>query len=80
MITALYSADLIKELNEDFYRVAPFAMEYHETTDKQDYVSKKIRDFYFGDRQIDESTKDEVTNVSIFGVELKLWFFKEKDF
>lgn len=56
-------SNLIEELNKDFNRIAPILMQYGETAPDKDHVSKQIREFYFGNRQIDVSTKDEVTNM-----------------
>lgn len=55
---------LVKELNEDFERLSPYLFVYHKNSANKD-VGKKIREFYFGNKQIDGSTKDEVTNVLV---------------
>ncbi|KAF2902140.1 hypothetical protein ILUMI_04048 [Ignelater luminosus] len=67
------NSKLVKEFNEDFEKLAPYLFVYHKTSANKD-VGKKIRDFYFGDKQIDESMKDEVTNMFTDG-----WFLLPED-
>lgn len=55
---------LVDELDQDFHRVAPISLLYDKTAHNVDFVSDKIREFYFGDRTIDFSTVQEVVDVS----------------
>lgn len=55
---------MIEELNKDFDRLAPIMLLY-EDNPKKDEVTKKIRNFYFGNKSIDDSTKSELTDVRI---------------
>ncbi|KAI7815485.1 carboxylesterase, partial [Rhyzopertha dominica] len=54
---------LIQELNDDFDKIAPITLFYGRTSEDVEYITKKVREYYFGDRQIDNSTKDEVTKM-----------------
>lgn len=54
---------LIEDLNINFNEKAPFTM-FYEESDNNNEISEKIRKFYLGDKQIDNTTKDELTNVS----------------
>ncbi|KAF2902653.1 hypothetical protein ILUMI_03538 [Ignelater luminosus] len=53
---------LIEELNRDFDRLAPMVFLY-DNNPKKDEITKKIRKFYFGSKDIDNSTKTELTNL-----------------
>ncbi|KAF2902649.1 hypothetical protein ILUMI_03534 [Ignelater luminosus] len=55
-------ANLLEELNKNFDKLAPIIFMY-EDNPKKDEVSKKIRNYYFGDKNIDDSTKGELTNL-----------------
>lgn len=57
---------LVEELDKDFDRVVPISLLYDQTANNVDFVSKQIRKFYFGDKKIDESCRQNVTNVNIF--------------
>lgn len=56
---------MIDELNDDFERTVPISLLYDDTSNEIEYVTKKIREFYFGDRKIDNSTRKEVIDVGI---------------
>ena len=47
--------------------LAPLSLLYEETCPEKlkDDVTKKIREFYLGDKNIDESTKSDLIDVSI---------------
>lgn len=55
---------LLEELDEDFNTLVPMSLEYEEYTDEIEDVTKKIREFYFGNKKLDESVKNELVNVS----------------
>ncbi|KAF2902651.1 hypothetical protein ILUMI_03536 [Ignelater luminosus] len=60
---ALYNdSALIEELNKDFNRLLPIILLY-DNNPKKEEISQKIRKFYFGDREIDQSTKAELTDL-----------------
>ncbi|XP_066593320.1 carboxylic ester hydrolase [Prorops nasuta] len=61
----LFGGKLIKQLNDEFTEIAPISLLYKETCPAHllDDVTKKIREFYFGDRDIDTSTKFSTINM-----------------
>lgn len=62
----LKNGEYVKQLNDQFMDLAPMTLMYEHTcpTNHLLDVSKKIHDFYLNDKQIDESTKFDVINVS----------------
>jgi len=52
----------IEDFNKDFNRVVPISLQY-VTNAHKDKISNKIREFYFGDSDIDHSTKTELTDM-----------------
>lgn len=62
--SALYNdSNLIKELNNNFNVLSPHLFQYNNSDGSKDYLGPTIRRYYFGDKKIDDSTKDEVTDV-----------------
>ncbi|XP_001599255.3 venom carboxylesterase-6 isoform X1 [Nasonia vitripennis] len=61
----LNNGELIKRLDKDFENLAPTTLLFEDTCPQQNYknVSKAIREFYFGDKPLDKSTKYEVINM-----------------
>ncbi|XP_043477786.1 venom carboxylesterase-6-like [Leptopilina heterotoma] len=64
-IYGLFDGKLIKELNDNFEKIAPLSLLYEDVCPKHliKNVTKSIRKFYLGDRNIDESTRLEVTHM-----------------
>lgn len=52
----------IEDFDKEFNRVVPLSLQYDTQVDK-DNKSRKLRKFYFGDKTIDNTTKDELTNL-----------------
>ncbi|KAF5288895.1 hypothetical protein FQA39_LY03774 [Lamprigera yunnana] len=52
----LNSSQLLKDVNEDFIRVAPYLLMYHNDVVDQDEVSNKIYNLYFGGKKINRET------------------------
>nr|QCC89025.1 carboxylesterase 10 [Meteorus pulchricornis] len=61
----LKNGEYIKLLNDRFMELAPMTLMFDNTCPKQSLqdVSKKIRNFYVGDRSFDESTKFELIDM-----------------
>lgn len=61
----LRNGELVKELNDNFQKIAPISLLYEETCPDslKDEVTRKIRKFYLGERQIDSSTRFELVNM-----------------
>ncbi|KAK0176050.1 hypothetical protein PV328_000227 [Microctonus aethiopoides] len=61
----LKNGKYVKQLNDQFMDLAPMTLMYEHTCPKNYLldVSKKIRDFYLNDKQIDESTKFDVIDM-----------------
>ncbi|XP_011149322.1 venom carboxylesterase-6-like [Harpegnathos saltator] len=65
---SIYGSDTnesVKRLNDDFKNLFPISLMYSETCSKpiQDEITSKIREFYFGDRAIDETTRFKVIDM-----------------
>ncbi|KAF2902141.1 hypothetical protein ILUMI_04049 [Ignelater luminosus] len=54
---------LLEDFNEHFEKKAPLTMLYNEVAPDKNYVTKRIRKFYFGEKAIDNTTRSEVTNM-----------------
>ena len=52
-----------KWYNDNFEKVAPISFQYVASSSKPDEVTKKIRDFYFGNREITIADWVNITNV-----------------
>lgn len=61
----LRGGELIRELDDNFEKIAPVSLLYDETVDQdaKAEVSRKIRKFYFGDRPIDNATRFDVIDM-----------------
>nr|CAD7403628.1 unnamed protein product [Timema poppensis] len=55
--------NLVQDLDREFDRVAPISMFYGETSLKTEEVSQRIRDFYFGDKPINNDTLHSVVDM-----------------
>lgn len=55
---------LVKELNNEFERVVPISLFVDHVRDPA-ALSRQIRKYYFGDKRIDNSTRQGVVDVSI---------------
>ncbi|KAJ8959088.1 hypothetical protein NQ318_022345 [Aromia moschata] len=53
--TIINNETLMKEMNDNFEKVAPIAFEYERTTDQSKTISKALKTFYFQDKPIDKS-------------------------
>ncbi|KAF5277162.1 hypothetical protein FQR65_LT03868 [Abscondita terminalis] len=53
----------VREINEDFERVAPIAFMYERNTNKSSYVSSELRKHFIGDGPIDNSTSEGLKNL-----------------
>ena len=64
-IYGLFDGKLIKILNEHFETIAPMSLLYEDfcPEDTIKNVTKSIREFYLGDRSVDESTRFDLINV-----------------
>lgn len=56
---------LIHSLNKDFNQIAPVSLFYKHNFKNVGEISEKIRNFYFGNKRIDNSTRYDVIDVSI---------------
>ncbi|XP_076232205.1 carboxylic ester hydrolase [Calliopsis andreniformis] len=59
------NGEMIKKLNDEFLDLAPITLLYEETcpTDQHKQVASKIREFYFGKKPIDNSTRFKVIDM-----------------
>lgn len=57
---------LLDELNVNFSRIAPFVFLYDEIATDNDYVTRKIKEFYFENKTITNSSKMELTDVRTY--------------
>lgn len=57
------SSKLVRELDKDFIKLAPLIFQYDDAVPNKDQLSRKIREFYLGNRAIDDRTKSEVTDM-----------------
>lgn len=66
-IYGLDNGKWLKKLNEDFKHIAPLSLLYENTCSlgTRDEITRKIRDFYLSDKNIDESNRFKVIDVSI---------------
>ncbi|KAJ8871621.1 hypothetical protein PR048_027948 [Dryococelus australis] len=55
---------LLGELNDDFDRIAPMSLFYRNTSNKADEITRKVREYYFGEHPIDRNAVYEVVDVS----------------
>lgn len=55
---------LLGELNDEFNRLVPMSLLYDKLGKDVDYITKKIRKFYFDDKSITKDNKADVINVS----------------
>ena len=62
----MYDGKLVKQLNDDFETIAPLSLLYEDNCPKEilKNVTKRIREFYLGDRPVDETTRFNVIDVS----------------
>lgn len=56
---------LIDEFNGNFTRLAPFVFFYEEIATDKDHVTRRIKDFYFKNNTITNSSQTELTDVSL---------------
>ncbi|KAF2887003.1 hypothetical protein ILUMI_19169, partial [Ignelater luminosus] len=56
------NSHLIEELDRDFDRLAPIIFMYEDNPKKAE-ISKKLKNYYFGNKNIDDSTKTKLTNL-----------------
>ncbi|KAG7212180.1 hypothetical protein KM043_012520 [Ampulex compressa] len=56
---------LVKQLDEEFMNIAPMSLMYDDTCPEpiRSEVTKKIKEFYFGNRAIDDSTRFDVIDM-----------------
>lgn len=55
---------LVKKLNEDWQNVFPVTLEYvNEKGEQQAEISKRVREFYFGNEPINPSNPRNLSNV-----------------
>jgi len=60
-------SNLVEDLNKDSDRILSIMFMYHETSPNKEAVSQKLREFYFGDEDIDDSSKDKLTDICTDG-------------
>ncbi|KAK4880593.1 hypothetical protein RN001_008739 [Aquatica leii] len=53
----------IKDLASDFNKYLPYLLMFSDSKLPKNEVSEKVRQYYFGDRNINDTTKDVVTNM-----------------
>ncbi|KAF2886687.1 hypothetical protein ILUMI_19486 [Ignelater luminosus] len=54
---------LLKQMDEDFERVAPIAFIYERNTENSKHISRELRKFYLGDRPLDNSSLTGLTKL-----------------
>lgn len=63
-IVAIFgNAHLLQEFNDNFEKVVPISLFYDHAKDVNG-LSKRIREFYFGEKKIDNTTREGVVDVS----------------
>ncbi|XP_015600279.1 venom carboxylesterase-6 [Cephus cinctus] len=64
-LLGLNDGELARKLNDDFMTIAPMSLLYRDKcpADRIENVTKSIREFYFGDRPIDQSTKFDLIDL-----------------
>ena len=75
-IFGLNDGELASKLNEDFENLAPISLLFDDTcpSNNRKSASKRIREFYLGNRPIDKSTRAEVTDVRIVSIEIQILY------
>ncbi|KAF2902810.1 hypothetical protein ILUMI_03375 [Ignelater luminosus] len=53
----------IDDIDRDFNRVIQISLQYGNNNAKKEKISKELRQFYFGSKKIDNTTKSELTNL-----------------
>lgn len=62
----IHSDDSLKELNEGWYDISPYLFHYnHLPREAAEDVSRKIKEFYFGEKPIQRNVVNEITRVNI---------------
>lgn len=59
------NATLRDDINKNFDKVAPIAFIYERDTENSKTISKSLRNFYFADAQVDNSTLSNLARVSL---------------
>lgn len=61
----VHRQDLLKSLNDEWHNIAPHLLDYNYTvpSHKKDFVSDKIKSFYFGNADISVDTRDKVVEM-----------------
>lgn len=54
----------MEELDANFNKIVPISF-FYDNLDHAEAISKRIREFYFADRKIDNETREDVVHVSI---------------
>lgn len=57
--------NLLEEFDKNFDRIVPISLLYDLTCEEQTKITKQIRQFYFGESKINNSSREQVTNVRI---------------
>lgn len=59
----LNNTETLSKLNTEWDTLAPIMLMYKDVADDPKLVSRKIRDFYFGDKEINEDTRLELAQI-----------------
>ncbi|XP_012270621.1 venom carboxylesterase-6 [Orussus abietinus] len=75
-IYGLNNGEFLRQLDKDFEKIAPLSLLYEDTCPEhlRQNVTQRIREFYFGDHPIDESTRFNVIHMYT-----DAWFFIAAD-
>ncbi|KAK5647002.1 hypothetical protein RI129_005466 [Pyrocoelia pectoralis] len=65
---------LVKQLDTNFNKIVPISLFYKNTCTNSDYISKKLREFYIGDKKVDKSSRYGVIDLFTDG-----WFLHGAD-
>lgn len=67
-IDLLFNETLMKEMDEDFERVAPIAFIYERDTENSKHISRELRKFYLGEGPLSNSSLDGLAKLYADGV------------
>lgn len=63
-VSILANAYLLRDFNDEFNRLVPISLLYDKLVENVEYITKKIRNFYFGKGPITSENKNDIINVS----------------
>ncbi|XP_031345677.1 venom carboxylesterase-6-like isoform X2 [Photinus pyralis] len=68
------NAHLMEDLDKNFHKILPISLFYKEACTSSDYISNQLRKFYLGNKKVDNSSRQAITDLFTDG-----WFLHGAD-